>query len=449
MDKVLRRYLPQALLMVGVLLLAGLAYWALLGVDAADDWTNSQINTLSGESIAIIEGIDKPLQVEAYAREANTAVRQAIVDLIKRYQRHQPNISLTFIDPDDQPQQVRDFSITVDGEMLLTLDSAKANVKSLREQDFTNALYRLSRQGERWLVFITGHGERKPTSSANHDLSLWTDQLKGKGFNIANTNLTETVAVPSNASVAIIASPQLNWLPGEVSHISNYLKAGGNLLWLAEPGDQFGLEGLAEQLGIEIDGATIIDPLARLVGIDNPSFSIVTKYPSHPVVEQFSATTLFPQATGVLTLSDDDAWLRQPLLLSGEQSWLERGDLAGNVRLGDEDLAGPVSIALALARELTLEDGSIKNQRVVVIGDGDFIANQYIGNAGNLELAGRLINWLSADDRLINIPAPDRGDRELDLSLLQSQIIALGFLIIIPALLLLAGGYIWWRRRSA
>jgi ABC-type uncharacterized transport system involved in gliding motility auxiliary subunit len=134
-------------------------------------------------------------------------------------------------------------------------------------------------------------------------------------------------------------------------------------------------------------------------------------------------------------------------LQSGEQSWLERGDLSGNVRLGDDDVPGPVSVALSIQRQVNADSYQDKAQRIIVLGDGDFISNQYVGNAGNLSLGLRLINWLSADDNLIAIPVIERGDRELTLTLFQSQLIAIGFLIVIPALLMLSGIIIWWRRR--
>ena len=448
MAKNMQRHIQAVFTFVVVLALVVVAYWLVLRSDTQFDWTQANTNTLSAESIAVVQQINSTLHIDAYVRENNDAVRKAIITLVKRYQRNKTDIVLSFIDPDAEPQQVRDFNITVDGEMLLTLDGAKQNVKSLREQDFTNALHRLSRQADRWLVFITGHGERSATGNANHDLGLWVDELKKKGFNVANANLTETAGLPSNTTLAVIAGSQLDWLPGEVAHVNRYIAAGGNLLWLAEPGDDVGLELMAESLGLAIDGATIVDPLARLVGIDNPTFTIITRYPAHPILNQFEATTLFPQATGVLIHGEDNGWQKQALLLSGEQSWLERGELSGNVRLDDADRAGPISIGVALQREVTTSESLTKNQRIIVMGDGDFIANQYIGNAGNIELGSRIVNWLSSDDHLIDIPSPDRGDRELDLSLLQSQIIAIGFFIAIPALLLIAGGFIWWRRRS-
>ncbi len=434
------------LVFITIILLACMLYWLVLKWDQQFDQTQTQGNSLSANSIGVLAQIKDPLRVTAYVDEDNTVVRKAIIHLIARYRRFKTDIDLSFVDPDAEPQQVRDLNITVNGEMVLTLGSASEHVKSLGETAFSNALQRLLRQGDRWLAFAIGHGERKSDGDANHDLGHWANELKQQGFNIANVNLSQSGGVPNNAAMLIIAGSQLDWLPGEVDHVISHVEAGGNLLWLAEPGSDYGLARLAEHLTVSIDGATVVDPLARLVGIDNPTFAIVARYPDHALWQQFNATTLFPQITAVMLQPDAKDWQRDVVLSSGDQSWLERGDITGNVRLDDDDLAGPTSIAVALQRQFTLSADHKKAQRIIVMGDGDFIANQYIGNAGNLGLAMRLVNWLSVNDNLISIPLIERGDRELTLSLVQSQLIAIGFLIVIPALLLLIGLLIWWRR---
>jgi len=445
---VIRRLSSVAIVLVVIFIAAGM-YWLVSQKNQQFDWTQTQRNTLSQNSIAVLAEVEGTLSVTAYARETNTVVRKAIIQLIERYRRYKSDIDLSFVDPDAEPQLIRDLHIDIDGEMVLALGKTKEHVKSLREQVFSSGLQRLLRQGDRWLVFITGHGERKSGGKANHDLAVLVGELKTQGFNIANANLSATAGVPNNAAMVIIASSQVNWLPGEIDHIIKYIDGGGNLLWLTEPGEEVGLTKLAEHLAINIDGATVVDPLARLVGIDNPTFSIVANYPDHPLWKKFEATTLFPQITAVTANAESKGWQHDIVLSSGDHSWLERGDLSGNVRLGNDDVPGPVSIAVALQRQVIKETAAEKQQRIVIIGDGDFISNQYIGNAGNLGLSLRLINWLSADDKLIAIPTVERGDRELTLSLFRSQLIAIGFLIVVPAGLLFAGMGIWWRRRAS
>ena len=66
---------------------------------------------------------------------------------------------------------------------------------------------------------------------------------------------------------------------------------------------------------------------------------------------------------------------------------LETGKLDANMAYDkSRDTPGPATIAVALER--SVED---KNQRVIVIGNGGFLSNTYLGNGGNL-VARRAVN---------------------------------------------------------
>ncbi|MET0049700.1 MAG: hypothetical protein ABW095_01300, partial [Candidatus Thiodiazotropha sp.] len=60
-----------------------------------------------------------------------------------------------------------------------------------------------------------------------------------------------------------------------------------------------------------------------------------------------------------------------------------------------------------------------------------------------------LSRWLAGDDTRIGIPASEADDRDLQLSRNATLMISLGPLIVLPALLLLLGGWLAWRRNRA
>ena len=110
---------------------------------------------------------------------------------------------------------------------------------------------------------------------------------------------------------------------------------------------------------------------------------------------------------------------------------------------------------MALTRTLPTEaaDGGTaeeesREQRIVVIGDGDFLSNTYLGNAGNLDLGLNIVNWLSHDEDYIDIRIKSAPDTSLELGRIAQGVIGLGFLFGLPLLLLITGAIIWLRRRS-
>ena len=88
-----------------------------------------------------------------------------------------------------------------------------------------------------------------------------------------------------------------------------------------------------------------------------------------------------------------------------------------------------------------------REQRVIVVGSGHFLANGYLGNGGNLDLGMNMINWLAGDDAFISIQPRTTIDSQLELSELQLTLIATGFLIILPLMLLACGMIISWRSK--
>jgi hypothetical protein len=59
-----------------------------------------------------------------------------------------------------------------------------------------------------------------------------------------------------------------------------------------------------------------------------------------------------------------------------------------------------------------------------------------------------MVQWLSRGDALINIPAKIAPDRKLQLSPFASGTIAVGFLFVLPVLLIGIGAWVWFKRRS-
>ncbi len=425
-----------------LLTITGLLLWLSRDYHLQFDWTHGGRNTLSEASRSLLQTLDQPLLVTAYARETE-GLRSSIAELVGRYQKHKKDIRLEIVNPDTDPSRVRAAGVRLDGELVLEYKGRRENLNQLTEEAFTNTLVRLGRGGERWVVFLGGHGERSPERQANHDVSTWAARLTQRGLKSRSLALGGNNSIPENTSVLVIAGPRAKMLAGETKQIEKYLARGGNLLWLAEPGPAQGLERVAETLGVEFQRGTVVDPTSQALTGNSASFIVATRYGSHPAVQGFDLMTLFPEVAG-LSVQPPAGWEQQTIIDTAPTAWIETGALTGKIQYDSgQDVRGPVVIAVALTRK---QEG--REQRVAVIGDGDFLSNTYIGNGGNLELGTNLINWLGSDDAYINMPARTAPDASLALSQLSIFSIGIGFLLVLPALLLGAGITIWWRRRK-
>ncbi|HED40519.1 MAG TPA: ABC transporter [Chromatiales bacterium] len=441
-----RLMLLQNLLFVALFLGAiGLTGWLSTQYNYQADWTENGRNTLSEASVALLAEMPQPVTITVFVRET-PMVRKHITELVARYQRYKADIELKFINPDAEPQRVREMNITTEGEIVVESAGQQARTKQISEEGISNALQKVLRGGERRIAFLQGHGERDFLGAANYDLSAWAQQLQAKGAQLYGLNLASVAEVPDNTSLLVIAGPRADLLAGELVAIQGYLDRGGNLLWLVDPGELFGLSGVGKEMGVQFLPGTIIDPNVsqvgmQLFGTDDPRMVLVASYGAHPVVAGFDFNTLFPVARGI-EISDVGEWQPTTLLKTLSNVWAERGEIAGSIGFDAADIAGPLNIGVALSR-----DRGDSQQRVVVIGDGDFLSNGYLGVGGNLQLAMNIANWLMDDEALLSIPAKSASDITLEMDEFELAILGGAFLVVLPLLLLGSGFFIWWRRR--
>lgn len=88
----------------------------------------------------------------------------------------------------------------------------------------------------------------------------------------------------------------------------------------------------------------------------------------------------------------------------------------------------------------------MRQQRVVLIGDADFLSNANIGVLGNGALGVNVVNWLAARKAALSIAIPKAPDHNLYLPGWASWLITAGFIVVLP-LLLIAFGIIRWTLR--
>jgi ABC-type uncharacterized transport system involved in gliding motility auxiliary subunit len=429
----------------------GLLAWLSTQYVYQADWTAGARNTVSADTRELLAELDQPVRITAFVRD-EAQLRRQIQDLVGSYQRFKDDITLEFINPDTVPEQVRELGISSGGELRVSYRGRSENIQTLSEHTLSNSLLRLSRQEQRWIAFLTGHGEREPLGETNHGLGIFGAELERKGLNVQKVNLTET-GIPTNISLLVVAGPRVNLLPGEVSALLDYVQQGGNLLWLAEPGDLHGLEPLAELLGIDFLPGRVVDAGSQLFGVDNPTFVVITAYPQHEITGNMATVTVFPEVAA-LGLRDSGAWTQVPLLTTLPRSWTELGELAGEISFDadTDERAGPLDIGVVLTRKRPASEAmeaaaEPPEQRVIVIGDGDFLSNTYLGNGGNLGLGLNMVHWLSHDDAFIDIQVQAAPDTTLELGRTAQAVIGIGLLFGLPLLLLVSGLLVWLRRR--
>jgi len=413
------------------------------------DWTRGARASLAPESVAVLEKLRGPVDVVGYISPTGP-LREQIAAVMERYVREKRDLRLSFVDPDLDPAASRQLGISGDGALLVRYAGREERVESpINERNLSNALERLARGAERIVAFVTGDGERQADGHANADLGTFMSQVERRGIRAVPLNFSQTRGVPEHTDLVVLASPVAPLPAASVAALVDYVR--GNLLWLTEPDKQdLGTGPLADVLGIRVLPGVLVDGQGSTLNVNDPRIVVLGDYPFHAITRAFRDTTLFPQVSALAQVSAHE-WAVVPFLRSGERSWTAFGgidnDKPSTVAFHPEagELKGPLDFGFALNR---LSPSPAKSeQRAVVIGDGDFLSNTYVGNGGNRALGERILDWLLGDDVLVDLPSRGAPDRVISLSQDGLNLVTFGFLVALPLLLLGLGGGIAWRRR--
>ncbi len=187
-----------------------------------------------------------------------------------------------------------------------------------------------------------------------------------------------------------------------------------------------------------------VSGVGRLFGT-GPAVPLVVDYGDSPITKSLEhGMTFFPLARTVSTADKSQVDPQEiELLKTSARSFTIPNLDQKEVKFDPKtDTAGPLSIGVSATRK---EGG--KEGRLVVVGDSDYAANQWIGLQHNGDLFFNTVDWLAQDENLISIRPKSATNRRVTLTAAQSAILWWLDLIFLPGIVIFAGVFIWWKRR--
>jgi FixJ family two-component response regulator len=155
-DRTWRRW-RYALEGVALVVSLGVMLYGVCSYHLTVDWTHNERHSLHNASKLALTAVTLPLTATVYLPDRHPH-RELAKNLVLRYQRAAPALSLHFVDPAAVPELMRNEEIR-EGEITLSAGDRRERVRQNTEAAFTNALMRLARKDTQWLAFITGHGD--------------------------------------------------------------------------------------------------------------------------------------------------------------------------------------------------------------------------------------------------------------------------------------------------
>jgi len=414
------------------------------------DMTEEKQFTLSDQTLQILDSVDEPVKVLLFYTPDNYYLEDA-EDLIKEYTVRCPQLSYEIIDLDTDRVTALTYGISSDGTIILETGDKSQTVYGsygVEEEDLTGALIKLMSNEVQGVYFLTGHGEMNPEVTDGTGYSTIADALAGENYTVSTFTFVLTDTIPSDMSVLVIAGPTEALTQDEVDLIGNYVDNGGGLLVLYEPGMSDPLLGLLQKYGVEIQDDLIVDLSYNYYGdIATP---VVVEYDDHDITEDLvGLPSLFPTARAVQIMDTvPDGWSVSELFASSSDSWAETSYMSSTVGFdASTDTSGPLPMGVAI--EPSTSDSGMG--RIVVIGDsefaGDNVLSSFTSGIGNTDIFLNAVSWLAQEDTLISIRSVELEDRSVVLTGPQARGIVYSSLLFAPIVVLLIGGYVWWKHR--
>ncbi len=420
------------------------------------DFSIGRINTLSDQSIKLAESLKDDLKVIYFYQDGAEGVvqnKRMFIDLVRRYQDVNPKIKLEFVEVNERPDLAKKYDITRGTQtVVLEYQGRKNTIEKIDEQEFTGALAKVTREREKKVIVLSGHGEvgLEPAKDGR-SLSVFKSLLEGNRYKVESFSFTQAAVIPSDTDVLVIWGPRQQFLDFEIKAVMDYLKNGGSLLLAVETGHRANTEELLKPLGLQAQDNVVVTvletPFGRAVdprvtrGTDFSTNSSITKPFGKGEVTLFrmpQSLIKSPAASG--DSFKDFTW--EELVRTNAQS-LAFKDLT--FKEGSEQ-RGPFTLAYEVKGKLP---GAEKSFAAVVLGDEDIFTNPLLYQNLNRDLALNAVSALAKEDNLISITPKEVQATTLNLTDTSFVVLIFALIIPLPVLFYILSGVQWFRRRSA
>jgi len=414
------------------------------------DATANKKYTLSDQTAKVVKNIKGDLVITYWDRPNGFANAE---DLFNRYKGLSQKVTVEYQDVDKKRTEAIAAGIKTVPTILVKVGNKTETAKTLTEEEVTGAMVRALKGGDRTVCFTSGYGEGSTTDATGGEgFGLAKDLTEKNNYKTKVVPLIPNPQIPTDCTILVVGGPKRNYLQPAVDAIKMYVENGGHALIMLDPPLQFkttidenpALTAVLDSWGVKMDKDLVLDlsGVGQLFGL-GPELPIVTKYQSHPIVNDMK-----DQATGFpivrsMQISNGDKTMVSALFSTTD-------DAVATENLKDPNInvkaAKPGARILGAAGTYTTgkEGGS---GRFVVVGTSRWIGNGFLTFNGNRDLYLNMLNWLSSDEDLISIRPKDPEDRRLNMNPRQAAMLFWGSVVFIPLAIVFAGVGVWWKRR--
>ncbi len=422
------------------------------------DVSSTKIYDISDTTTELLDSLDSDVDMKVLAVKDDTDER--ITTFLSRYASLSDKINVEWIDPVLHPSALTDYDTTENTIVISCEDTGKTTTVSFNdilvmdqysyyyygttsytefdgEGQLTGAVNYVTNEADHTIYQTTGHGESTLSTTI-------TDLMEKNSYTLSEVNLLMSTSIPEDCDLLLMYAPTTDLSEDEAQMLRDYLAGGGKVMMLfgdTSSADLPNLAGVLSEYGIEAADGYIADPTRCYQG--NYYYIFPELSVSGNLADNiFSEMVLLTNAHGMnLTDPERDTISTTSFMASSDQAYAvtEETQQQGSYTLG------------AVATE-TIEstDEESTESRLTVISAGSLIDQSITDTFPQLENTQIFMNAVTANFEGVQNLSIEAKSLGTEYNTMQHTGL-LSFLVIfgIPAVILIGGFVVWFRRRRA
>ncbi|MDY5627581.1 MAG: Gldg family protein [Clostridia bacterium] len=308
------------------------------------------------------------------------------------------------------------------------------------EQKITSAIESLTSGKTTKIYYTDNHGEQMSLyNSGAFGIGDYMPQIcPDEYFSYEGLNLLNN-PVPEDASAVLVIAPQADFSDEEIANLDAYLKKGGSMMFL--PDSSIGVSAFEKlssyfsERGIQYKNGVAADANSDNYFSQNPYYVIANQA---DFAKENKLVSSGARVASPLSLSIDitNSNYAKPLLTTSDKGFVTDAATGETAETGAQNIA------------VISEIGD--NGKVMFFGTKDILSAYYMDGSGfaNKDFMKNSIKYLAQNGGVISIGPKDLSPVYLDIPASQVKIIIVLTVIVLPLLILAAGFLVWRKRRS-
>lgn len=364
--------------------------------------------------------------------------RVMMKEIVDKIQILNPNIKFQIIDPELNPDIVKDFGTVQIDDVVFSCGN---NINSFNMQDIlsyddigrktidfeskiVSMLSSVMRENKANVAFVTGHGEA--------DVANIKQIFDDEGISYNDINIL-TDGIDDEYNVLFIYGPASDFTVDEINIIEKFLSSGKNMqIYLDRYAECSNLVEYMKTLGIMYNDGYVMEMSEKNYTFINNAYYIVPMINKHSITNSLENVLFIPN-----TLSAEPMWDSKnsidcyPLLLTSERSVLTTNQTNAQKHC-----------LLSISARIT-ESSVISN---VIAGGSSFMYSDAVIENNRPFLINSIL-WMGRMEETGNFSATVVSNEPLQLTKSQMNMWSVILMLFIPFVIIISGLVVWIKRR--